>query len=273
MRGWIKVALIAGVVVLLVCIFVVWVKRSREAADRAGCLNNFRLLGQFAATYAKPPQGKTRAELNLAVPAGTVANPALPFDSQLSWIAGNLATLSPRDAELAKKIDLSAAWDAESNRGVSGTPLALFTCPGHAPTISVGNPAFTQYVGIGGVGLDAATLDLGPPIPNRAGCFRYDAPTPLQLIADNDGLSQTAMFAEVANDLGPWIRGGPSSVRCANTNDANWRTTQFAGNFPEVSGFGFADGSAKFITMTANPQVLLSMFTIAGKGFDPIVGE
>src|SRR5439155_8270039 len=88
-------------------------------------------------------------------------------------------------------------------------------CPGNPPMIAAGQPAPTSYVGIAGLGADAATLPLpvlpGETVSPRAGAFRYDVPTPFDLFTD--GRSQTLVMDERSADIGPWLRGGPSTVR------------------------------------------------------------
>ena len=48
---------------------------------------------------------------------------------------------------------------------------------------------------------------------------------------------------------------------------------QFGGNYPGLAGFALADGSARFFADRVNPLILQSMFTIAGRGEDPLIGE
>ena len=105
-----------------------------------------------------------------AVPPGTLSNPDLPTDQRLSWIAGALPLLDQKlqaTADLAARIDKTAAWDAGPNREVAVVRLSLFTCPGAMPEVTPGEPMPTQFVGLAGIGSDAATLGLGPPVPNR----------------------------------------------------------------------------------------------------------
>ncbi len=265
--------------VLVAAVVVMGIVRQRAAHDQVLCLNNFRELGQFAAMYDKHQKENTQPGVRgLAVPAGTIANPALPPERRLSWIADSLEYLSQRrqnTAALAEKLDRAAAWDSDRNRELAKTPLALFLCPGAAPEHPPDEPAVTQYVGLGGIGPDGATLALGPPAPNRAGCFRYDEPTPLLLIRDGDGLSSTLLFGETRNELGPWIRGGPSTVRMLDVSPAAAAPVggQFGGNYPHVAGFGLADGGARFFSDRMNPAVIRAMFTIHGQGEDPLIGE
>ena len=212
------------------------------------------------------------------VVAGTLVNRSLPPDQRLSWVAESLEYLSQlrqNSASLAEKLERGAAWDSDRNRDVAKTPIKLLLCPGAIPEQAHDSAAVAQIVGIGGIGPDGATLGLGPPVPNRAGCFRYDAPTPLPAIRENDGLSTTLLFGETRRDLGPWIRGGPSTVRMLDVTPGSAPLIggQFGGNYPGLAGFALADGSARFFADRVNPLILQSMFTIAGRGEDPLIGE
>lgn len=278
MKSRVGVAVLVILGLLVVAFIAMAIVRQRASHDRVACLDNFRELGQFAALYEKNRTGDAKPELHhLAVPAGTLVNPALPPEQRLSWIAESLEFLSRRrqdTAPLAAKVERTAAWDSDRNRELAKTPIKLFLCPGAVPEKQPDEPALAQIVGVGGIGPDGATLGLGIPVPNRAGCFRYDSPTPLTTIRENDGLGTTVLFAETARDLGPWIRGGPSTVRMLDVSPGAAPIVggQF-GNYPGLAGFGLADGSARFFSDRMNPQVIRSMFTIAGQGEDPLVGE
>ena len=273
------VAILVVLGLIVVAFIVMGIVRQRAAHDQVSCLNNFRELGQFAALYQKGQLETTKPELRLlAVPAGTIKNPALAPDQRLSWIADSLESLSQKrqgTVSLAEKLERTAPWDSDRNRDVAQTPLVLFLCPGAAPDRKPNEPSITQIVGLGGIGPDGASLGLGPPVPNRAGCFRYDEPTPLLTIRDGDGLSTTLLFAETSYELGPWIRGGPSTVRMLDVSATAAPIVggQFGGHYNRVAGFGLADGSARFFSDRMNSAVTRSMFTINGKGEDPLVGE
>jgi hypothetical protein len=82
-----------------------------------------------------------------------------------------------------------------------------------------------------------------------------------------DGLSQTLLFAETRDEVGPWLRGGVSTTRgLVNSSTAiPLIGGQFGGYFPEVAHFALCDGSVRPFTSRTTPQVLFAMATIAGK--------
>jgi len=83
------------------------------------------------------------------------------------------------------------------------------------------------------------------------------------------------LYGETRADVGPWLRGGPSTTRALDgTAGAPLLVGgQFGGYFPTVAQFALCDGSVRAFTTRTEPQVLLNMATIAGKGYDALPGE
>ncbi len=285
MRRWVIVGVLVIVGLLGVGVILVSVQRQRLNADRLQCEYRLQQLGQFATAYTQGTDGlkaweAPAADVPQAVPPGTVPNLSLSHDQRLSWVSDILPYLDQKTQDtlaVRAQIDRNLSWDAAPNHAVSTIRLNLFVCPGALPEMPPEHPAPTQFVGLSGIGPDSATLPVAPSIPARAGCFRYDTPTPLVLIRENDGLSTTFLFAETANDLGPWIRGGFSTVRGLDVGDGAkpplGRGGQFGGNYPGVVGFGRADGSAAFVRQDMNLAILRAHFTIAGGELEGIPGE
>jgi prepilin-type processing-associated H-X9-DG protein len=271
MRRRIGCAVVVLATLFAVGLLIVWIVRGRVAQDRLYCANNLRELGQFATLHAKPPKDAAPNLVPTAIPAGTVPSPGLPPDRRLSWIAKQLPNFDQRrqDTEsLARALDPSLAWDVEPNLTIARTRLVALICPGNPASEAV-----TQYVGAGGIGADAASLPADSP---RAGCFRYDAPTPFAAVTD--GLSNTILLAEVSTNLGPsWLSGGPATVRTLDVSDAAKPAIgaggQLGGNHLSGANFAFADGSVRFLTNQADRAVLKALFTIAGGTGSPAPGE
>ena len=168
-----------------------------------------------------------------------------PPEERLSWFVYTLPGLDQKRQDvvgLLTQINYQESWLSAPNRQAARTRLLVAICPLNPPQMPADQPALTCYVGIAGVGSDAALLTL-PPLPDRAparaGAFRYDAATPFDRIGD--GLSQTLLMGETANDLGPWLRGGPSTVRgVEDGKDAKpfiGADGQFGGYFPTGTNF------------------------------------
>jgi prepilin-type processing-associated H-X9-DG protein len=281
MRRWL-VAGVAGVVLLVAAGFVLtFIPRLRRAADDLGCANHLREIGLFAAHHVDPKVGGDPARYPTEIPAGTFLLAAYPPDERLSWFPRVLPGLDQKrqNAEpLLAGLKQLEPFAAVPNQAVARTRLLAALCPANPPPPDPSAPAPTCYVGIAGLGADAATLalpDPPAPAPPRAGCFRYDRPTPFSFVTD--GLSQTLMFGERSGDLGPWLRGGPATVRGLDDSPAApplvGRGGQFGGNHGTGANWGYADGSVRFFTDRIDPRVLFSLATIAGRESDPLPGE
>jgi hypothetical protein len=84
------------------------------------------------------------------------------------------------------------------------------------------------------------------------------------------------MMLETSRDVGPWIRGGPSTLRPIDPEEAplagvgrpfggthfqtSWSFTRRADSFNVL----LADGSVRFTTRNADVAVLRALATIAG---------
>lgn len=270
-----RVAIVAFVLVVLVLIGLVltYLPKVRLRANMEASKNNLRELALFAAHHAKPEPGRDDGKYPTEIPAGTVVLRDVPPDNRLSWVVAVLPVMDQRRnpvAEVYPRIDRHQPWGADPNQLAGRTRLPGLLCPENPPQNLPGGAAPTSYVGIGGVGPTAALL---APDANGAGAFRYDAPTPFAMIAD--GLSQTLLFGETRHEVGPWLRGGPATVRGLDGSAEAPPLVggQFGGYFPDVAHFALCDGSVRPFTVRTTPLVLLGLATIAGKETDPLPGE
>jgi prepilin-type processing-associated H-X9-DG protein len=270
------IILVAGLLLFTVVgLVLAYVVRVRGLSDDQQCQKNMGEVALFAAHHAKPIPGVPADKLVHEIPAGTVVLPGVPPDERLSWYVRVLPGLDQKrqnTASILAGLDLDQPWGAEKNQMAARARLPTLLCPGNPP-----HGAATSYVGIAGLGADAPTLALPPvgPAPPRAGCFRYDAPTPFGAIAD--GLSQTFLMGERSADLGSWARGGPFTVRGLDDSPAAppllGPDGQFGGNHPNGANWAFADGSVRFFKDGTDRRVLLALATIAGKESDLMPGE
>jgi prepilin-type processing-associated H-X9-DG protein len=235
--------------------------------------NNLRELSLFAAHHTTPDPNRDATKLLKEIPAGTVPLTDTPPDQRLSWVVNVLPGLDQKrqnTAALITAIDRGKPWSAEPNQEAGRTRLVSLLCPENPPELPPDAPDVTHYVGISGVGVNAATLLASDP---KAGAFRYDAPTPFDAITD--GQSQSLLFAETRNAVGPWLRGGHATVR--GLDDAPGALPlvggQFGGYFPSGGNFAFCDGSVRVFSPRTTPAVLLGLATIAGKESDPQPGD
>ncbi len=284
MRARVTVVVLVLIAVAAVGLLLSAIVAKRHEAARLQCLNNLRLHGQAAADVfdllGKLPAHLRTDDIPGAVPAGTIYFPGRPPEERLSWIADTLGGMSQANQPLtglAERIDRAAKWDAGPNAEVGFTRLKLFTCPANVPESGEGLAAVTQYVGLAGVGTNAATLSLGPPVPPRAGCFRYNAATPFAVIQQHDGVDNTLLFAEVSGDLGAWMQGGPATVRGVDDSPGARPVIGFGGQFGGnhqhgVAAVSYVSGAAKFLTPRVSLAVFRAMTTIAGREADELPG-
>jgi prepilin-type processing-associated H-X9-DG protein len=248
-----------GVVGLLVGLFVVGLYTQRGKSELTVCTNNLRRIGQAVNLYHD-------AEEHPNFPPGTVIVADLAPDQRLSWMASILPfmetepTPGPATAKapaafskgeaLYGRFDLKKGWQQAPNRQVASESSPWFLCPAAPQRPAPGEPALTQYVGLGGLGADAAALRKGDP---RAGFFGYD-----RVISRADvtrGLAETMMVTERADALGPWTAGGPATVAGVDPQKQPYVPGQFGGLHPHGANTLFVDGHVTFINEGAAPQV------------------
>jgi hypothetical protein len=123
----------------------------------------------------------------------------------------------------------------------------------------INNPV-TNYIAMSGIGLDAATQPAGA-LGN--GFMGYDRQTAEKMIVD--GTSNTIALMETRSGLGPWARGGSSTLRGFDPDDLPLfgDDRQFGGH---VNGplTAMADGSVRSISPSIDPKKLAAAITIAG---------
>ncbi|MBL8824259.1 MAG: DUF1559 domain-containing protein [Planctomycetia bacterium] len=172
---------------------------------------------------------------------------------------------------MRESIDPERSWRTPSNLEMARIVVPHFLNPS-AGTSSIyvnmhgiDQPlAATHFVGMAGVGPDAAYLPKSDP---RAGIFGYDRQTSPDDV--KDGLSNTIFMIEADKALlGPWLAGGGSTVRGTSLagNDVGKR-----GGFSSPSYSGkqgvwvmMADGSTRFLSKDVSPEVFKALSTMNG---------
>lgn len=262
-RRIVILAVVGGMALLGFGLLVTGIVKNRDKIDREATRESLRQLGQFAASYHTAKANKKPLPEIVVVPSGTVFRPELPPDRRLSWVVPMLPFLDQRRQDMTPilaLIDPAKPWDAEPNRDAARTPVRVVLSPARPAIVPADEPALTQFIGIAGLGADAAAL---PPDSPLAGAFRYDTPTPLA--AFPDGLSNTLLFGQTNRDLGPWIRGGPATIRGMIENDKLMgEGGQFGGVHVGGGYFAFADGHVAYFRDEIDPKLLRALATRAG---------
>ena len=193
-------------------------------------------------------------------PSGTWPNPSLSPEHRLSWCATVLPYLD--NPERFDELEKDQPWDGEANIPLAGTRMGVLRCPDVDCSLAGGIEA-TPYIGIAGVGTDSPILPHGHP---RAGIFGYDRRTRLADI--KDGTAFTMVLAESERVVGPWLAGGPATVRGLDPGEQPYigPGRQFGGmhSYRSIVNVAFADGSVRGISESVNPRVFEALSTIAG---------
>jgi prepilin-type processing-associated H-X9-DG protein len=256
--------IVVVVAILLVggCLVLVGVLRVREAASQIECENHLKQLGLAVHNYA---------DFYGQFPSATVSEKSLPPERRLSWLVEILPFV---EASPRPPIDKTKPWDAEENRprwfhckkgdyewdshwGV----YRLWLCPSNPNQAAPGTFSLTHYVGIAGLGRDAASRPVDAP---GIGFFGYDRT--LQHADLKKGSSDTLMVVETRLDNGPWTAGGYPTVRGLDPDGPPYfgKDGQFGGTHRGGVNTLFADASVRFLSEDTSPRVFAEMATIAG---------
>ncbi len=183
----------------------------------------------------------------------------LPASRRVSWVAPLLPYLD--QGELYFRVDPENAVDAGINASAATSPLVAMQCATNPPA----QPYLSNFVGIAGLGSDAASLPLED---KRAGAFGDDRRVSFADV--KDGLSNTMFVAETHMSLGPWLQGGSATVRGVDINQRPYigKYQQFGSERGCLILLG--DGSVRDLNPRISPEVFEAMSTIAGgESFGP----
>jgi hypothetical protein len=184
-------------------------------------------------------------------PPGCVGPGTFP-EERLSWLVALLPHLE--QDRLYRQFDLEKAY--AGNLSAAQTTVQTLVCP------MATADAVTHYVAMAGIGDDAAARPAGA-VGN--GFMGYDRLTSVDMI--KDGTAKTIALMETRLGLGPWARGGSSTLRGVDPADVPLRGDdgQFNGHTGTMQlHAAFVDGSVRSIRPTIEPKNLTAAITIAG---------
>jgi prepilin-type processing-associated H-X9-DG protein len=250
MRNVVSALVLALIVLLSGGLTVVFLCKIRDDAARAKCANRLKQIGIGLQSYR---------DANDHFPPPPA--PDLLPEKRLSW----LAPLPPYmvATDWYRRMDLKKGWEAEENRYAAVDDVhILFQCP----TSPRGRPASTlvptSYVGIAGLGPDAAALPQAHP---RAGFFGNERKLTRPDIEERAGTLLVAI--ETARTSGAWTAGGNATVRGLKEGEPYLgEGAQFGGMHRGGAVALFADGSVQSLRENIDPGVLRALATIQGKG-------
>lgn len=228
---------------------------SRGAIDadwyRAAGVIDGKLQGGMYGALSGYEQAKQKA------PAGAISSGPLPPEKVLSWITAMLPYLGHE--AWAEDLNTSYSWDSPKNRPVTSRTLDAVQNPAVADRATPSGFPVTHYVGVAGIGADAADLPRTDP---RAGVFGHRESRRLTDVPD--GASNTIATVGVSGKLGSWASGGSATVRGFAEKPYINGPDGFGSGQPGGMYAGMADGSARFLSAKIDPTVLEQLATAAG---------
>src|SRR5262249_6301738 len=129
------------------------------ASARLHCRSNLRQIGFTLVNYHD-----TYGQF----PAACMKNDSLPLEKRLSWIVSIVPFVE--SSNLYVRMDKAKAWDAEETRFAAVMAYRIVQCPAY-PRRPDTTFTSTHFVGISGIGADAAAL---PTADTQAGFFGHE---------------------------------------------------------------------------------------------------
>lgn len=249
-RGFTLVELLVAIAIvgILAALLLPAVQAAREAAQRAGCLNNLRQMGiglhQYHESLGSFPPGGIEPR-----------SPRRPNGRQLAWSVFLLPYVEQKP--LYDRLDTARAFDAAENADAAATVLSIYICPSvpHGGQLQAGRGP-CRYGGISG---ERITSPNNPP----KGVMLYDRAISISEI--HDGASHTLILAEDSEfQDGQWINGRNIFDQAFAINEAPSFENDIRSDHPGGANGLFCDGSARFLPETIALSTLAAICTRAG---------
>jgi hypothetical protein len=198
--------------------------------------------------------------------------------NRVGWMAGLLPYMNHQT--LYGQIDFKASWKDPANWLVTRTLIPEFLDPTYPKTShyipAPGLPleaAGTHFVGLAGVGPDAAEFRAGDPaVLAKLGIFGYDRGTSLKEIEAGRGLGNVILMVRVPYDgpagVTPWMAGGGSTVRSVPEKNSAEPFLSTEKDGTRGTYVVMADGSVRYIKAGISDDVFKAMATVRGPKVD-----
>jgi prepilin-type N-terminal cleavage/methylation domain-containing protein/prepilin-type processing-associated H-X9-DG protein len=254
-----ELLVVIAIIAVLISLLLPATRRVREPAQRTQCVNNLKQLMQAMHVFESmgrsapyPATGHPDSPAERSFPPGCLGPGTTP-EERLSWMVALLPYLEQQS--LYRQFDLEKGY--AGNLPAAQTRNLTFLCP--ASKEAATTDAVTHYVAMSGIGHDAAGRPAGAA---GNGFMGYDRLTSLTMITD--GTSHTIALMETRVGLGPWARGGASTLRGFDPDDVPWQGDNgpFGGHSAGMNA-AMADGSVRFLRSSIDARRLAAAITIA----------
>jgi hypothetical protein len=256
---WLEILGAVALVATVGALIIGAIRHAQHAAAQAQCHNCLKQVALATHSYH---------DANKRYPRAIVSIPTVDFppEKHVSWYF-DISHYMVAHMDPDWLIDPKKPYDDRANQYVFEHDYLsyLIRCPAGASAGS--DPHFASYVGITGVGKDAAWFASDDP---KAGVFGYT-----RVVRTNDlkaGSANVILVMETATDNGHWAIGGHTTARGLDPNGASYFGGQ--GQFNSHHG-GFlyafttqaamADASVRTFTDDTADHVLESLATLAGR--------
>jgi prepilin-type N-terminal cleavage/methylation domain-containing protein/prepilin-type processing-associated H-X9-DG protein len=255
-----ELLVVIAIIAILVGLMLPAVRRVREPAERMQCQNNLKSLMlamhnfQSTAIPARyPTTDHPISPAERSFPPGCFGPGTTP-EERLSWMVKLLPYLE--QVSLFRQFDLEKGYAGNLRAAQMG--VGPFLCPASKEAATV--EAVTHYIAMSGIGHDAARQPAGAA---GNGFLGYDRLTSIAMITD--GTSNTIALVETRVGLGPWARGGASTLRGFDPADVPLHGDHrpFGGHAGGMNA-AMADCSVRFLPASIDAQRLAAAITIAG---------
>lgn len=244
-----------------------WI-RARGLSDLEQRLPPWHTLAGVAPKYTEKAQAFPRGTFDRGLNTNRGDRP-WPPNQRVSWMAELLPYLGQDALRRSIKTDLSWRDPENNNAAISivrefldpsyGSSNFFVNFPGMKETV-----AATHFVGIAGIGLDAAEYpEADAALAKKQGILGYDRVTRLSDVAD--GLANTMLMVQVPPTYKrPWLAGGGATLQGVpeTKSVAPFVCTQHNGKKGTYALM--ADGSVRFVADTVSDDVFKAMATMRG---------
>jgi hypothetical protein len=195
-----------------------------------------------------------------------------PPEERVSWMSDLLPHLGYQS--LSQNIKREEAWNSPVNLQAGSAWIPEFldalnpdvTWRAHVPSLQGRDMGATHFVGLSGVGMDAANYPDTPDYAKKLGMLGYDRQTKFADVVAGDGLANTIFMVQVPPNIQrAWIRGGGSTMQGVPETGSIKPFLSVTGKDGKRGTHALmADGSVRFLSESTDDGVFKALTTFKG---------